>query len=288
MPNRIQGTTGLVSLLGSPIKHSKSPHMHNSAFEKLGLDNVYLCFDTKNTKLEDAINSLKFLNAKGANITFPHKQEVLQYLDDISPDAKIIGAVNTIKIDPNTKKIKGYNSDGRGFIASLNELSIPFKNKKVVLCGSGGAAKAIAIQLAYEGVGEICIKARNKQTATQIKNTIDSNIKDAIVRIIEDDEDTLQKELKNTTLLVNATPLGMDGHKDQCIISSEKVLHKGVFVYDIVYEPKITLLMKYATKAGCKNINGENMLFWQGAIAFKIWFGLDMPLEHVREELFDR
>lgn len=287
MGNRIQGTTGLIGLIGNPLKHSRSPHMHNSAFDKLGLDYVYLCFEVE-TELEKAIEALKVFNAKGSNITFPHKQNVLKYLDEISEDAKIIGSVNTIKIDEKTKKITGYNTDGRGFIASLDELQIRFRKEKVVLFGVGGAGRAIAIQLAYEGIGELCIKELNTDLANEIKATIEKNIPNVKVRILENNEEVIKEELKNASLLVNATPLGMKGRENLCVISSPETLNPNVFVYDIVYDPRETLLMKYAKEAGCKTTNGINMMIWQGAIAFKIWFGLDMPQDYVRQELFEK
>ena len=287
MSNRIQGTTGLIGLIGNPLKHSRSPHMHNSAFDKLGLDYVYLCFEVPEGHLKEGIDAIKAFNGKGSNITFPHKQVVLNHLDEISPDAKIIGSVNTIKIDPDTKKVTGYNTDGRGFIASLDELEVDFRGKKAVLCGVGGAGRAIAIQLAYEGVAELGIKEIDKELAKEIKSTIENNINGVVVNILDDDEEVLKKELESAVLLINATPLGMKGREDKCIISSETVLNDKVFVYDIVYDPRETLLMKYAKKAGCKTVNGINMMIWQGAIAFKIWFGVDMPLDYVRKELFE-
>ena len=216
------------------------------------------------------------------------EEEVLKYLDDISEDAKIIGSVNTIKIDPETKKITGYNTDGRGFIASLDELKIPFRKQKVVLVGVGGAGRAIAIQLAYEGVGELCIKELNKDLANEIKETINKHSPNVNVKILADNEETLKEELKNACLLINATPLGMKGRESLCVISGPEVLHKDLFVYDIVYDPRETLLMKYAKQAGCKTTNGINMMIWQGAIAFKIWFDIDMPQDYVRQELFEK
>ena len=263
MSNRIQGTTGLIGLIGDPLKHSRSPHMHNSAFDKLGLDYVYLCFEVPKGELKSGIEALKTFSAKGSNITFPHKQDVLKYLDDISEDAKIIGSVNTIKIDSKTKKITGYNTDGRGFIASLDELNIPFRKQKVVLVGVGGAGRAIAIQLAYEGVGELCIKELNKDLANEVKGTINKYISNVKVKILPDDEKSLKEELKDACLLVNATPLGMKGRENLCVISGPEVLHKDLFVYDIVYDPRETLLMKYAKEAGCKTTNGINIMIWQ-------------------------
>ena len=150
--NRIQGTTRLVGLLGKPIKHSRSPHMHNSAFDYLKEDLVYLCLDTETKDLKTVLEALKIFGAVGGNVTYPNKQEVLKYLDEIDEAAEIIGSVNTIKIDEDTKKIKGFNTDGLGFIESLEKKGIPYKDKKMVLIGVGGAGRAIAIQSAYSGI----------------------------------------------------------------------------------------------------------------------------------------
>lgn len=278
----------MIGLIGNPTKHSRSPHMHNSAFEKLGLDYVYLCFDVQDGDLERAIDAFKLFQARGFNVTFPHKQKILAYLDDISEDARIIGAINTAKIDPSTGKITGYNTDGRGIIASFDEKRIKYRNEKVILCGVGGAGRAIAISLAYNGVGELILKEINKTLAAEIKETIERNISGAKVRIIADDDITVKNEMKDATLFINATPLGMESRGGKCVVSSPDVFHPGVFVYDIVYDPRETLLMKYARQAGCETTNGINMMLWQGAIAFKIWFGVDMPLDYVRQELFEQ
>lgn len=289
MTNRIQGTTRLLGLIGNPLKHSRSPHMHNTAFEKLNEDYVYLCFEVGNEGLKEAIEALKLFNAKGGNITFPNKQEVMKYLDDISEDAKIIGSVNTIKIDEDTKKVIGYNTDGRGFVASIEEKGIEFKNNKVVVVGVGGAGRAIAIQLAYEGAREIVIKEMDKALAEEVKDTINKYIPKVEVKIIGDSDEELGKELIDAVLLVNATPLGMKGREDKCIIKSSDVFtDRNLFVYDIVYDPRETLLMKYAREKGLDTCNGINMMLWQGAMAFKIWLGVDMPIDYVSKELFEK
>ncbi|MEF3318004.1 shikimate dehydrogenase [Peptoniphilus grossensis] len=284
--NRIQGTTRLVGLLGKPIKHSRSPHMHNSAFDYLKEDLVYLCLDTETKDLKTALEALKIFGAVGGNVTYPNKQEVLKYLDEIDEAAEIIGSVNTIKIDEDTKKIKGFNTDGLGFIESLEKKGIPYKDKKMVLIGVGGAGRAIAIQSAYSGIKELVIKELNKEVADEVLNTIKTKIPKCNVRLISDDENDLKEEIKNADILVNATPLGMKGNVDSCSISSSDVIsNPNVFVYDIVYEPKETKFMKYAKEAGCETCNGINMMFWQGALAFKIWTGKDMPIEYVKKEL---
>ncbi|MDY3903064.1 shikimate dehydrogenase [Peptoniphilus sp. SGI.035] len=286
MTNRIQGTTRLVGLLGKPIRHSRSPHMHNSAFEFLKEDLVYLCFEIENKDLEMALNALKTFDAVGANITYPNKQEVLKYLDEIDEAAEIIGSVNTISIDDKTKKIKGYNTDGLGFIESLEKSGIQYKGKKMVLIGVGGAGRAIAIQSAYSGVGELVIKELNKEVADEVINTIKSRIPKCNVKLLSNNEDELKEELKNADLFVNATPLGMKGNIDACSISScDIITNPNTFVYDIVYEPKETKFMKFAKEAGCKTCNGINMMLWQGALAFKIWTGKDMPIDYVKKEL---
>lgn len=284
--NRIQGTTRLVGLLGKPIKHSRSPHMHNSAFDYLKEDLVYLCLDTETKDLKTALAALKIFGAVGGNVTYPNKQEVLKYLDEIDEAAEIIGSVNTIKIDEDTKKIKGFNTDGLGFIESLEKKDIPYKDKKMVLIGVGGAGRAIAIQSAYSGIKELVIKELNKEVADEVLNTIKTKIPKCNVRLISDDENDLKEEIKNADILVNATPLGMKGNVDSCSISSSDVIsNPNVFVYDIVYEPKETKFMKYAKEAGCETCNGINMMLWQGALAFKIWTGKDMPIEYVKKEL---
>lgn len=284
--NRIQGTTRLVGLLGKPIKHSRSPHMHNSAFDYLKEDLVYLCLDTETKDLKIALEALKIFGAVGGNVTYPNKQEVLRYLDEIDEAAEIIGSVNTIKIDEDTKKIKGFNTDGLGFIESLEKKGIPYKDKKMVLIGVGGAGRAIAIQSAYSGVKELVIKELNKEVANEVINTIKTKIPKCNVRLISDAENDLKEEIKNADILVNATPLGMKGNVDSCSISSSDIIsNPNVFVYDIVYEPKETKFMKYAKEAGCETCNGINMMLWQGALAFKIWTGKDMPIEYVKKEL---
>lgn len=284
--NRIQGTTRLVGLLGKPIKHSRSPHMHNSAFDYLQEDLVYLCLDTETKDLKTALEALKIFGAVGGNVTYPNKQEVLKYLDEIDEAAEIIGSVNTIKIDEDTKKIKGFNTDGLGFIESLEKKGIQYKDKKMVLIGVGGAGRAIAIQSAYSGIKELVIKELNKEVANEVINTIKTKIPKCNVRLISDAENDLKEEIKNADILVNATPLGMKGNVDSCSISSSDVIsNPDVFVYDIVYEPKETKFMKYAKEAGCETCNGINMMLWQGALAFKIWTGKDMPIEYVKKEL---
>ncbi|NLY67297.1 MAG: shikimate dehydrogenase [Tissierellia bacterium] len=286
MANRIQGTTGLMGLIGYPLKHSKSPHMHNTAFEALGLDYVYLAFEIKEGYLVDALKALKTLGAKGFNVTMPHKTKIVEYLDEISPDAKIIGSVNTVKNE--NGKLIGYNTDGRGFVKSLEEEGVEFKGEKIVLVGGGGAARAVATQLAFEGAGEIVLFNRTLSKAEEIIDNINKNIPACKGRALELNESVLVEEIQDAKVLVDCTSLGMKATIDQSIISSPEYLPKDLYVADIVYDPHQTKLLKIAEEAGCRYMNGLMMMIWQGAIAFKIWTGQDMPVDLIKKEIFGK
>lgn len=287
MTNRIQGTTTLLGLIGYPLKHSKSPHMHNTSFELLGLDHVYMAFEVEEGHIKEAIDALKILNAIGGNITMPHKTKAIEFLDEISPDAKIIGSINTIKIDED-KKATGYNTDGRGFIKALQENDVDFKGKKIVMAGAGGAARAVATQLAFDGAGEIVMFNRTLKTVQDIVDNINNNIPTCKAVAKAMDEDVITEEIKDSAILVNCTSLGMKSTIDQAIISSPDQLPKDIFVADIVYDPEQTKLLKIAEQAGCKFMNGLMMMIWQGAVAFKIWTGKDMPVDLIKKEIFGK
>lgn len=284
MTNRIQGTTQLTGLLGYPIKHSRSPHMHNSAFGKLGLDYAYLAFDIKEGFLEEGLNSMKTLNAKGFNITMPHKEKVIDYLDEISDDAKIIGSVNTV-LNDNGKWI-GYNTDGRGLVKALEAAHVEFMGKKIVMIGAGGAGKAIAVQLAFEGAKEVVIMNRTLSNAEKVMKKINENIHTSKARALPLDESVLKKELKDATIFINCTPIGMKDTMDQSLIIDKNTLHKDLFVVDIIYDPLKTKLLSMAEEVGCKTMNGIGMMIYQGALAFKIWTNADMPIDYIDEVLF--
>ncbi len=283
MSNRIQGTSTLVGLLGYPLKHSKSPHMHNTAFEELGLDYVYMAFEIHDGYIKEGLDAMRILNAEGCNVTMPHKKSVLKYLDDISEDAKIIGSVNTVKNDG--VKLTGYNTDGRGFVKALEENDVEYKGKKIVLAGAGGAARAVATQLAYEGAAEIVIFNRTLSSAEEIIENININIPECKGRAIKLSEEVLREEIQDATILVNCTSLGMKPTIDKAIVSSPDAFPKNLFVADIVYDPDKTKFLKMAEEAGCRYMNGLMMMIWQGAIAFKIWTGKNMPIELVKKEI---
>jgi shikimate dehydrogenase len=283
MSNRIQGTTSLVGLLGYPIKHSKSPHIHNTSFEALGLDHVFLAFEVEENNTKEALEALKTFKAVGCNITMPIKEKVMEYVDDISEDAKIIGSVNTIKNE--NGKLIGYNTDGRGYVKSLIEAGVDSKGKKIVMVGAGGAAKAVAVQLAYDGASEVVVFNRTVSKAEVITDTINNHIPTCKAKALATDEAVLKEELKDAVVLINCTSLGMKDSLDKSIVNSPETLHKNLFVSDIVYDPPRTKFLKIAEEAGCKTMNGLGMVIWQGAIAFKIWTGMDMPVDLIKKEI---
>ncbi|WP_095174346.1 MULTISPECIES: shikimate dehydrogenase [Blautia] len=283
----ITGYTQLTGLLGSPVKHSISPMMHNTSFQALGLDFVYLCFDVNEETLEDAVKGLRTLHVKGFNLTMPNKNKILEYLDELSPAARLIGAVNTV--ENREGKLIGHNTDGIGFMRAVREQDIDVAGKCITLMGIGGAATAICTQAALDGAGRIYVFARmTSKYLPRMKDLIRRLKKETGCEILlcdNEDKDRLKKSLRESVLLVNATSVGMAPDEEGCILPGKDYLHEGLAVGDIVYNPWETRLLRMAKEAGCKGFNGYAMLLYQGAEAFRIWTGREMPVEVVREKL---
>lgn len=283
----ITGYTQLTGLLGSPVKHSISPMMHNTGFQALGLDFVYLCFDVNEETLEDAVKGLRTLHVKGFNLTMPNKNKILEYLDELSPAARLIGAVNTV--ENREGKLIGHNTDGIGFMRAVREQDIDVAGKCITLMGIGGAATAICTQAALDGAGRIYVFARmTSKYLPRMKELIRRLKKETGCEILlcdNEDKDRLKKSLRESVLLVNATSVGMAPDEEGCILPGKDYLHEGLAVGDIVYNPWETRLLRMAKEAGCKGFNGYAMLLYQGAEAFRIWTGKEMPVEVVREKL---
>lgn len=283
----ITGYTQLTGLLGSPVKHSISPMMHNTGFQALGLDFVYLCFDVNEETLEDAVKGLRTLHVKGFNLTMPNKNKILEYLDELSPAARLIGAVNTV--ENREGKLIGHNTDGIGFMRAVREQDIDVAGKCITLMGIGGAATAICTQAALDGAGRIYVFARmTSKYLPRMKELIRRLKKETGCEILlcdNEDKDRLKKSLRESVLLVNATSVGMAPDEEGCILPAKDYLHEGLAVGDIVYNPWETRLLRMAKEAGCKGFNGYAMLLYQGAEAFRIWTGREMPVEVVREKL---
>lgn len=288
MENRISGSTRLLSLIGTPVDHSKSPIMYNYSFQKAGLDYAYLAFDIPVTKVADAINAIKTFNLRGSNVTMPCKSEVLKYMDDLSPAARMIGAVNTIINEDG--KLMGHITDGLGFASNLRDSGVTVAGKKMTIIGAGGAATAIQVQSALDGAKEIAIfniKDDFYQKAKQTVASIKQEVPNCIVRIYDlNDTEKLYAEIATSDILVNATLVGMHPYESETPVKDATVFHKNLIVADVVYNPKKTKLMLDAEAAGCKTVGGLGMLLWQGAEAYKLFTGEDMPVEEVKELYF--
>ena len=274
----IKGSTNIVGLIGHPVEHSFSPPMHNAAFAELGLDYAYVAFDVNPNNLKSAIEGAKSLNIKGFNVTIPHKIEVMQYLDELDEVARLIGAVNTIDF----KNLKGYNTDGIGAVRAIEEVS-SIKGKDVVVAGAGGASRAISFYLAKFGADSITILNRNVNKAQNLANDVLES--DLIGDIGADSISEIDNCLKGADILVDTTPLGMDPHINDEPIAKADSMHEDLVVFDAVYNPNETVLLKEAIEAGAKPVYGIKMLLYQGAESFKIWTDRDAPIDVMQKAL---
>ncbi|UWD50079.1 shikimate dehydrogenase [Clostridioides difficile] len=284
----ISGRTGLFALIGTPVGHSKSPIMYNYSFEKLDLDYRYLAFDITVDKVKDALSAIKTFNIKGANVTMPCKTAVTEYMDELSPAARIIGACNTIVNEGG--KLVGHITDGVGYVRNLKENGVEVKGKKLTIMGAGGAATAIQVQCALDGAREISIfnaKDDFYKRAEQTIENIKKEVPECIVNLYDlADTEKLYEEVSSSDILTNATLIGMKPHDNETNIKDVSVLRKELVVTDVVYNPKKTKMIEDAEANGCKAIGGLGMLLYQGAEAFNLYTGLEMPVEEIKELYF--
>lgn len=285
----ITGHTGFTGLLGSPVSHSISPMMHNESFRTLGLDYVYLCFDVNEERLDTAVAGFRASGIMGFNVTMPCKNRMTELCDQLSPAASLIGAVNTVVNKEG--QLTGHNTDGVGFWQSALEAGFSSPGKNVTLMGMGGAATAIAVQAALDGVKELNIFARptSRFWSRAVRLTDELNTQtDCQVRLFEQqDNSELKKSLDHSHILVNGTSVGMAPHTDATIIPDTSLFRPGLTVADVIYNPRETLLLKQAKEAGCNVFNGMYMLLYQGAEAFRLWTGQQMPVEHIKKCYFE-
>lgn len=284
MAERITGHTELIGLIATPIRHSSSPRMHNEAFAKLGLDYAYLAFEVGNEELEDTIKGFRAMKVRGSNVSMPNKTVVHKYLDKLSDAAEMCGAVNTIVNDDGV--LTGHITDGIGYMSGLKDAGIDIIGKKMTIVGAGGAATAIQVQAALDGVKEISIFNRKDEFYERAKKTVkDINEKTNCKATLYDleDLDKLKEEIASSYIFTNATGMGMKPLEGQTYIPDKSFLREDLIVTDVVYAPAETALLKMAKEVGCKTLNGFPMMLFQGAAAFKLWTNQDMPIEHVKE-----
>lgn len=286
MPINLSGYTQLIGQLAYPIRHSSSPALHNEAFSRLGLDYVYLAFEVDNGELADAVKGLRAMKVRGFNVSMPNKTVIHKYLDRLSPAAELCGAVNTVVNDDGV--LTGHITGGIGFMSALKDKYIDIIGEKMVIAGAGGAATAIQIQAALDGVAEIAIfNARDayweRAEATVRKIAENTSCKATLHDLA--DMNALRRELEDSCILVNATSMGMKPLEGQTFLTDRSLLREDLIVVDVVYAPPETALLKMARTAGCQSMNGLGMMLFQGAAAFKLWMGQDMPIEYMKVRL---
>lgn len=266
--------TKLIALIGDPVERSLSPVMHNAAFEALGLDYAYLALRVPQASLEGAIASACVMNMAGMNVTHPHKIDILSLLDDLDESAELVGAVNTVKNDRG--RLIGYNTDGAGAVRALESEVGKLAGRKVLLLGAGGAARAIAFSLAEKGA-ELTIANRTASRARELATAIKRNSGVDVGRIGMSRRE-LAKAIGQMDILINATTVGMYPDVNRALVTAD-MMHRGLIVNDIVYEPLQTRLLREAKKAGARAVTGLGMLIHQGALSFEIWTGRRAPIK---------
>lgn len=275
----ISGKTSIYGIFGHPVEHTFSPGMHNAAFASTGLDGCYVPFEVRPGDLGKAVKAIIPLGLRGLNITVPHKVNVIRYLDALTDDARLIGAVNTIEIRDG--KLIGHNTDGRGFLRSLREeTAVRPKGKTFLMVGSGGAARAVCFNLALAGAGTILLHDIDRAKAEKLGRDVRAATKTGVNVL---DASGLRSHALNADCIINATPLGLQG-SDPLPLSPD-LIRRGQLVCDLVYNPPDTLLLKTARSRGAKTLRGIGMLLFQGVIAFEIWTGKKAPVSVMKRAL---
>ncbi len=266
----------IYGIIGDPVSHSHSPAMHNAAFEKLGMDAVYLAFRVSPEEVGDAIRGGKSLGIAGLNVTIPLKEKALFFVN-AEEVAKKIGAINTLDFSSGTPV--GYNTDGIGSLRVLKETTCEINGKNVLILGAGGAAKAISFYLDTEGA-RVTIANRTKERATQLA----SKLRNADSIGLDSE---LRKYVKDSDILINATSVGMHPNEDATLVNAD-MMHPDLVVFDIVYNPMETKLLNEAKRAGVKKVvDGVKMLVYQGAASFKIWTKREPPINVMENAVRD-
>ena len=278
---KIDGYTRLAAVVANPIKHSISPFIHNRAFEATHTNGVYLAWEIEGTDLAETVANIRRYQMFGINLSMPYKEQVIPYLDQLSEEARLIGAVNTVVNRDGT--LIGYNTDGKGFFKSLPSFKI--SGKRMVLLGAGGAAKAILAQAILDGVSQVSVFVRS----TSIEKTrpylekLQNETGFKVDLFALEDVSELQARITDSDLLVNATSVGMDGVSQP--IPTSIVLPEKILVADVIYQPFETPFLKWARNQGNHAVNGLGMLLYQAAEAFQLWTGKEMPTTQIWELL---
>lgn len=278
----------MLGLIGTPVAHSKSPAMYNYCFQKFNLDCAYLAFDIPMEKTGEAVQAIRTLHMRGANVTMPSKNAVVPFLDRLTPAAKAVQAVNTIVNEDGV--LVGHNTDGCGYTQNLRRAGVEIAGKKLVLMGGGGVASAIAIQSALEGAAEIAVFNQRDKFWPRVEQNLEAIAAAAPACTITlqdlDNRAALKAAIDRSDILSNATPVGMAPNVEQSNITDPSWFRPNLVVTDVVYSPAETKLLREARAAGCTTCDGLGMLLCQGAEAFRLYSGLEMPLEEIQALLY--
>ena len=296
----IDGKTKILGVIGDPIEHTFSPAMHNAGLKALDLNYIYLPFHVKEEKLRECIEGAKAIGIRGLNVTIPHKTNVIKHLDEVDQVASMIGAVNTIQFNYNefnessskdndiNVTTKGFNTDGYGCVRAIEEKT-SIKDKKVTITGAGGAARAVAFQIANGGISELSILNRNLSKAQSLVDDLKTSLNGIGIDIDINayDLDSLKGELSKSDIFIDTTPIGMYPNVDDKPIASADMLHEDLLVNDIVYTPMETSLIREAKLANATVVPGYKMLLYQGIRSFEIWLGREAPVDVMEKALLD-
>lgn len=283
---RVAGKTKVVGIFGDPVEHSLSPSMHNRAFLELGLDYVYIPFHVRPKNLAAAVRGATALGLVGFNLTIPHKREVVALVDELSPEAELIGAVNTVVLSDG--RLIGHNTDGQGFVRSLREeAGFDPAGRHVIVLGAGGAAQAVVVQLLLEGAATLTIVNRTAAKGERLADAVSRRFASPVT-VAGYDSPELGPALEQADLIVNATPVGMAPRVEEMPPIPLDRLSPGCLVSDLVYTPMHTQLVRTARAKGCAALPGLGMLLFQGAQAFELWTGRAAPVDVMRQTLVER
>jgi shikimate dehydrogenase len=277
----IRSTTGVLCVIGHPIAHSLSPQMHNAAIAALGMDLCYVAFDVPPEKLGCALQGMRGLGILGMNVTVPHKQAVVEHIDEVSEEARLVGAVNTVKNEDG--RLVGFNTDVYGILKSLEDAGLCVLPKRVAVLGASGAARGVVYALASRPEVEcVFVFNRTLQKAEEMSAVLAEATGKRICALPLEDAH-LREHLGECGLLVNATSVGMHPNVDASPLPDASVLHPGLVVYDAVFNPRTTKLLQQAVERGCKAVSGIGMLVHQGAKSFEIWTGVKPPVDVMKQ-----
>lgn len=279
---RVNGSTKLTGLIGNPVEHTVSPVLQNSLFSVTGINGVYLPLKVPEGSLRDAVNGLKAVGFAGFNVTIPYKGAIMEYLDEINEEAKLLEAVNTVKITGD--RLVGYNTDGDGFLRAFSEQTgTGFTRKSVCILGAGGTARTLAIKIALEGANKICIINRTLSSAIKLTEKINQIISGASAFAAAAGSAESMLALARCDIIINATSVGMHPDTEASPLEEGFSLRQEQIIYDVIYNPVETKLMALARRSGCIAVNGAGMLFYQGVKAFEIWNGSIIPAKKLED-----